>query len=535
MVIAIDGPAGAGKSTVARALAERLGFTYLDSGAMYRCVALLALRAGVDPDDPDAVAPAGRGARPGDGGPARSARRRGRDRRDPRRRRSRPPPRASRSTRRCGRRWSRASARSSPSGGLGRRGARHRHRRLPRGAAEGLPHRLRARSVRAAAPPRAGEDAEAVLAAQRDRDERDREPRARRADGAPTTRSRSTRPASTSTRSSSAIAGLARGAGPRVKVAVVGYPNAGKSTLVNRLAGGREAVTHAEPGVTRDRKEIETEWNGVADHADRHRRRRPGRRGLALAIGSAPGPRGDRRRRRDPARRRRARRPRSRRRRGGGAPARRAAARDRRRQQGRRPARLPPRRRAQPARPRRAGVGLRQPRARHRGPARPDHGAGAARADDATSPTSCRGSRSSAARTSASRRCSTRCSAPSGRSSARWRGPPATRSTPGSSSTAAGGAAGRHRRDPPAEQGRRARSTTTRSSAPSGPPSAPTSRSSSATPSEGVTSEDLRIGELAMKAGCATLVALEQVGHRRRSTSTTPRRGSSSDCGCGRR
>jgi len=50
MVIAIDGPAGAGKSTVARALARRLGFTYLDSGAMYRCVALLTLRApGRDP------------------------------------------------------------------------------------------------------------------------------------------------------------------------------------------------------------------------------------------------------------------------------------------------------------------------------------------------------------------------------------------------------------------------------------------------------------------------------------------------------
>ncbi len=44
MVIAIDGPAGAGKSTVARALARALGFTYLDSGAMYRCVALLSLR-----------------------------------------------------------------------------------------------------------------------------------------------------------------------------------------------------------------------------------------------------------------------------------------------------------------------------------------------------------------------------------------------------------------------------------------------------------------------------------------------------------
>jgi CMP/dCMP kinase len=43
MLIAIDGPAGAGKSTVARALARRLSFTYLDSGAMYRCVALLSL------------------------------------------------------------------------------------------------------------------------------------------------------------------------------------------------------------------------------------------------------------------------------------------------------------------------------------------------------------------------------------------------------------------------------------------------------------------------------------------------------------
>jgi CMP/dCMP kinase len=51
MVIAIDGPAGAGKSSVARALAAALGFTYLDSGAMYRCVALAALDRGVDLDD----------------------------------------------------------------------------------------------------------------------------------------------------------------------------------------------------------------------------------------------------------------------------------------------------------------------------------------------------------------------------------------------------------------------------------------------------------------------------------------------------
>jgi GTPase len=47
-------------------------------------------------------------------------------------------------------------------------------------------------------------------------------------------------------------------------VAVVGFPNVGKSTLVNRLVGGNEAVTAAEPGVTRDRKRLATEWNGVA-------------------------------------------------------------------------------------------------------------------------------------------------------------------------------------------------------------------------------------------------------------------------------
>jgi GTP-binding protein len=46
------------------------------------------------------------------------------------------------------------------------------------------------------------------------------------------------------------------------KVAVVGYPNVGKSTLVNRLTQTREAVVHEQPGVTRDRKEIATEWNG---------------------------------------------------------------------------------------------------------------------------------------------------------------------------------------------------------------------------------------------------------------------------------
>lgn len=61
MLIAIDGPAGAGKSTVARALAARLGFTYLDSGAMYRSVALAAIRSGAALDDPDVLAELARG------------------------------------------------------------------------------------------------------------------------------------------------------------------------------------------------------------------------------------------------------------------------------------------------------------------------------------------------------------------------------------------------------------------------------------------------------------------------------------------
>jgi CMP/dCMP kinase len=69
LIIAIDGPGGSGKSTVARSVARRLGFTYIDSGAMYRAVALWALRLGMDLDDQHRLEQLARQARielPGD-------------------------------------------------------------------------------------------------------------------------------------------------------------------------------------------------------------------------------------------------------------------------------------------------------------------------------------------------------------------------------------------------------------------------------------------------------------------------------------
>ena len=55
MIVAIDGPAGAGKSTVAKAVAKRLGYRYMDTGAMYRALAWKVMRHGADPDDESAL------------------------------------------------------------------------------------------------------------------------------------------------------------------------------------------------------------------------------------------------------------------------------------------------------------------------------------------------------------------------------------------------------------------------------------------------------------------------------------------------
>ena len=55
-IIAIDGPSGAGKSTLSKKIAKTLGYTNIDTGAMYRCIALAAARRGIDPDDTEALA-----------------------------------------------------------------------------------------------------------------------------------------------------------------------------------------------------------------------------------------------------------------------------------------------------------------------------------------------------------------------------------------------------------------------------------------------------------------------------------------------
>ncbi len=80
------------------------------------------------------------------------------------------------------------------------------------------------------------------------------------------------------------------------KVAIVGYPNVGKSTLLNRLSGRREAVVHSEAGVTRDRKELQAEWTGRAftlidtggvDTADRRQMARQVRVQVETALAEA--------------------------------------------------------------------------------------------------------------------------------------------------------------------------------------------------------------------------------------------------------
>ena len=136
VIIAIDGPAGAGKSTVARAVAARLGFNYLDSGAMYRCVALASLE---DPSHEPAELAAALTIRIGkriliDGRDVTAAIRT-----------AEVSARASEvaADPSCARRARTDPARAARDGRLGRRGPRYRHRGRSRRRAQDLPHRER--------------------------------------------------------------------------------------------------------------------------------------------------------------------------------------------------------------------------------------------------------------------------------------------------------------------------------------------------------------------------------------------------------
>ena len=184
MVIAIDGPAGAGKSSVARGVAAALGFTYLDSGAMYRCVALAGIERGADLDDGEAMGELARGAARStstasgvelDGRDVSAA--------------IREPEVTEAASRvsvhpRCARRWSLASGELIAAGRYVAEG-----RDIGTVVSPDSPLKVfltasdEERARRRAA--QTGEDVAAVLAAQRERDETRRDPRAQRpADGA---------------------------------------------------------------------------------------------------------------------------------------------------------------------------------------------------------------------------------------------------------------------------------------------------------------------------------------------------------------
>ena len=260
MVIAIDGPAGAGKSTVARAVAEALGFTYLDSGAMYRCVGLASLQA------PTVRLPAV----------------------------------AADVTIELGDRVmldgvdvteeirapevSEAASRVAADPGVREALVAKQRELMAVGdwVAEGrdigtvvAPDAAVKVFLTASAAERArrraaelGADAAVVLAEQALRDERDST-----REHSPLALAEGSIELDTTGQTIAQvveqIAGLARqqrgegrGLHGPMKVAVVGYPNVGKSSLVNRLSGTREAVVHERSGITRDRKEVPAEWGG---------------------------------------------------------------------------------------------------------------------------------------------------------------------------------------------------------------------------------------------------------------------------------
>ncbi len=256
MVVAIDGPAGAGKSSVARgAGATRSASPTSNSGSMYRAVGLLTLRDGGAASEHAEALDIELGDR---------VLVNGEDVTDALR-----TPEVSEAA-------SRVATNERVRAALVRK-----QRELlaegdwvvegrdigtvvaPDAAGEGLPHRQPGGARAPARRPSSGPTSTTVL---RDQALRDAQDEGR--EHSPLEMAPGALELDTTGLTLDEVVAAHRRAGPRgvmkrSKVAVVGYPNVGKSTLVNRLSGTREAVVHEQAGVTRDRKEVEADWNGL--------------------------------------------------------------------------------------------------------------------------------------------------------------------------------------------------------------------------------------------------------------------------------
>lgn len=267
MIVAIDGPAGAGKSTVARALAARLGCTYLDTGAMYRALAVLALERGVGPADGDQLGALAR-ANPVSLLPGGKVGIAGRDVTEEIRTPEVDAVVSAVAGHSAVREVMRARQRElSLRGDCVMEGRDIGTVVAPQAEVKVYLVADPEERVRRRLAERPGADASADAAALLARDASDEE-RMQPAEDAVLLDTTGLGVEQVVDRIEQMARDAREALGPEPErpprllgtVAIVGFPNVGKSTLINRLTQSRAAVVHDMPGVTRDRKELICEW-----------------------------------------------------------------------------------------------------------------------------------------------------------------------------------------------------------------------------------------------------------------------------------